>query len=176
MACGRLVAPMAVVAVISAQVGAFAKGIEVNEDRITVYGPDESGCATVQAPPGTVFVSPNAFAIFVIENSKIEPKREVQGKVGSDGSFTARIPARPEDKLRIRLSSSDGGKKKLSRKVPAAAPPPARRASIGVRTASMPAPAFTPELIIRYKGTAAPKERPASAESEVLQSGVLPPE
>jgi len=160
-----------------------AKTIVVSEDRIAVSPPDAEGFSTVHGPPGCVIVGPNAVAAFLMENTKIKPKRQVQGKVHTDGSFTARIPARTDDKLQIRFSSSDGGSVKVPKRVPLETRAPAQRLSRSISSqparqqASLaaPVPRPTPEIVIRYTSPgekASPEER---MEDEVLHSGVLPP-
>jgi len=181
MSASRLAAAAVPWVLVCFQGIAHAKGIEVVEERISISAPDEKGYAVVHAPSGSVLVGPNAIATFTIENSKSkQPLREVQGKVNADGSFTARIPASPEDKLKIRISSSDGGRKKLTRKVPrgsvvtARSFQPEKPLSHGIEKS--PPIRITPELTIRYKGTSGPRERPLDADVEVLNSGVLPPD
>jgi hypothetical protein len=158
-----------------------AKAIVVSEDRIAVSAPDSQGFTTVYGPPGCIIVRPNAVAAFVLENTKMKPRQQVQGKVNADGGFVARIQARPDDKLRLRLSSSDGGSTKISKRVPLqpiTRPPRALSApniSGNSEYVSALAPRPTPEIVIHYKTSQQELPRAETIENEVLQSGVLPP-
>ncbi|MCX6357490.1 MAG: hypothetical protein NT045_06415 [Candidatus Aureabacteria bacterium] len=161
---------------------AWAKDFALIEDQVRISSPGPDGMITVSAPPRTVPVGPNAAALVLVENPKTEPKGEAQNPVNHDGSFSVRIGARPGDKIKITVKTSDGSKKKISRKVPQMSihtVPKARGGGFsaqGISSPLMPEP--TPEIIINYRGSrdtkAVPAGVPLNPEEEIARSGVLP--
>ena len=160
-----------------------AKDFSVAEELIVVTPPDASGVVTVSGAPLTVRVGPNASATFTIENSSAKPKSPPgQGVVGPDGSFSARIPGAPGDKIKIAISSLAGGSRKVKKKVPMGpvrAAQPSKRSTISQsspRAWLRPAEP-TPEITINYRSSSSqPASSPLDPADEVRQSGVLPPE
>jgi len=160
-----------------------AKDFSVAEELIAVSPPDASGVVTVSGAPLTVHVGPNASATFTIENSSAKPKSQPgQGVVGPDGSFSARIPGAPGDKIKIVISSLAGGSKKVKKKVPMGpvqAAPPSKKSTFSQsspRAWLRPAEP-TPEITINYRNSSSqPASSPLDPADEVRQSGVLPTE
>ncbi len=161
-----------------------AKDLAVLEDRISSSPPDAEGFSKISGPPGSVIISPNVIGTVSIENTG--NKEKISGKVNPDGSFSERIRASANDKLKITIMTSTDSKRKIKMKVPPQPLAPASQRTQAVaaqpgteRLSRFPDP--TPEIIIRYKGTTAKTAsgapgRALNPDAEVLESGVLPPE
>jgi len=96
---------------------AFAGGIELNKDAVSVSPPDPDESVTIAGPPGCVIGLPPVYIMARNKSTGVA----ANGSALPNGSFILRIPASGQDTVKLTFVSANGKKKDLTVKVPPAA-------------------------------------------------------